>query len=85
MVHFEDKGMFPKVHWRILEDSGRFRARIPRGLGFMHPYLYRNEPLKDSVFFIENSENACKIFLLILFFLLYLVLGVTGSYRELPV
>ena len=23
MVHFEDKGMFPKVHWRILEDSGR--------------------------------------------------------------
>ena len=32
MVHFEDKGMFPKVHWRILEDSGRFLARIPRGL-----------------------------------------------------
>ena len=31
MVHFEDKGMFPKVHWRILEDSGRFLARIPRG------------------------------------------------------
>ena len=30
MVHFEDKGMFPKVHWRILEDSGRFLARIPR-------------------------------------------------------
>ena len=34
-VHFEDKGMFPKVHWRILEDSGRFLARIPRGL-IMH-------------------------------------------------
>ena len=32
MVHFEDKGMFPKVHWRILEDSGRFLARIPRGV-----------------------------------------------------
>ena len=29
MVHFEDQGMFPKVHWRILEDSGRFLARIP--------------------------------------------------------
>ena len=29
---FEDKGMFPKVHWRILEDSGSFLARIPRGL-----------------------------------------------------
>ena len=33
MVHFEDKGMFPKVHWRILGDSGRFLARIPQGLG----------------------------------------------------
>ena len=32
MVHFEDKGMFPKVHWMIFEDSGRFLARIPRGL-----------------------------------------------------
>ena len=21
MVHFEDKGIFPKVHWRILEGS----------------------------------------------------------------
>ena len=21
MVHFEDKGMFPKVHWRIQEGS----------------------------------------------------------------
>ena len=30
---FEDEGMFPKVHRRILEDSGRFLARIPRGLG----------------------------------------------------
>ena len=29
MVHFEDKGMFPKMHWRILEDSGRFLARMP--------------------------------------------------------
>ena len=29
MVHFEDKGMFPSA----LEDSGRFLARIPRGLG----------------------------------------------------
>ena len=37
MVHFEDKGMFPKVHWRILEDSGRFLDRIPRGLGFYIP------------------------------------------------
>ena len=36
MVHFEGKGMFPKVHWRILEDdSGRFLARIPRGLGLL--------------------------------------------------
>ena len=34
MVHFEDKGMFPKVHWRILDDSARFLGRIPRGLGF---------------------------------------------------
>ena len=32
MVHFEDKGMFPKVHWMSLEGSGRFLARIPRGL-----------------------------------------------------
>ena len=24
------KGMFANVHWRILEDSGRFLARIPR-------------------------------------------------------
>ena len=24
MVHFADNGMFPKVHWWILEDSGRF-------------------------------------------------------------
>ena len=24
MEHFEDKGMFPKLHWRILEDLGRF-------------------------------------------------------------
>ena len=31
MVHFEDKGMFPKVHWMILKDSGRFLDRIPRG------------------------------------------------------
>ena len=30
MVHFEDKGMFPKVRWRILEDSGWFVARIPK-------------------------------------------------------
>ena len=35
MVHFEDKGMFPKVHWWILEDSGMFLARIPRELGLM--------------------------------------------------
>ena len=35
MVHFEDKGMFPKVHWSILEDSGRFLARIPRVLGLI--------------------------------------------------
>ena len=33
MVHFEDKGMFPKVHWKIVEDSGRYLARIIRGLG----------------------------------------------------
>ena len=33
MVHFEDKGMFPKVHWRLLGDSGRFLARMLRGLG----------------------------------------------------
>ena len=32
LVHFEDKGMFPKVHWRIFEDSGRFLARIPQRL-----------------------------------------------------
>ena len=32
MVHFEDEGMFPKVHWMILEDSGRFRARTPLGV-----------------------------------------------------
>ena len=31
MVRFEDKGMFPKVHWMILEDSGRFLAGVPRG------------------------------------------------------
>ena len=24
MVHVEDKGMFPKVHWMILEDFGGF-------------------------------------------------------------
>ena len=35
MVHFEDKGTFPKVHWWILEDSGMSLARIPRGLGLM--------------------------------------------------
>ena len=35
MVHFEDKGTFPKVHWRSLEDSGRFLARIPRGLALI--------------------------------------------------
>ena len=31
MVHFEDKGMFPKRHWGILEDSEGFLARMPRG------------------------------------------------------
>ena len=41
MVHFEDKGMFPKVHWRILEDSGRFLARIPWGLGLNPTVRYR--------------------------------------------
>ena len=42
MVHFEDKGMFPKVHWRILEDSGRFLARIPSGLGLNNLYIHVN-------------------------------------------
>ena len=32
-MHLEDEGTFPKVHWRILEDSGRLIARIPRWLG----------------------------------------------------
>ena len=35
-AEYEDKSMFPKVHWRILEDFEGFRkvpARIPRGLG----------------------------------------------------
>ena len=32
MVHFEDKGMYPKVHWWILEDSGRFLARMLRAI-----------------------------------------------------
>ena len=41
MMHFEDKGMFPKVHWRILEDSGRFLARIPRGLEGSGRFLAR--------------------------------------------
>ena len=31
-MHFEDKGMFPKLRWRMLEDSGRFLARISRGV-----------------------------------------------------
>ena len=33
MVYFEDKGMFSKVHWRILEDSGRFLSQNTKGLG----------------------------------------------------
>ena len=33
MVCFEDKVMCPKVHWMILDDSGRFLARIPRWFG----------------------------------------------------
>ena len=32
MVHFEDKGMFPKVHWRIFEDSGRFLSQNTKGV-----------------------------------------------------
>ena len=30
-VHFEDKGMFPKVHWRILEDSGKVPSQSALG------------------------------------------------------
>ena len=37
--NFEDKGMFPKVHWRILEDSGRFLARIR---GFKGTHVHRH-------------------------------------------
>ena len=43
MVHFEDKGMFPKVHWSILEDSERFLARIPRGLGLRYILIQRKK------------------------------------------
>ena len=32
-VHIEDRGMFLKVHLWILEDSGRFLARVPSGGG----------------------------------------------------
>ena len=32
---------FPKVHWRILEDSGRFLASIPRGLEGSGRFLAR--------------------------------------------
>ena len=33
IINFGKKLLFPKAHWRILEDTGRFLARIPRGVG----------------------------------------------------
>ena len=33
--HFEDNSKFPKAYWMILEDSGRFLARIPGVFGLM--------------------------------------------------
>ena len=32
MVHFEDKGMFPKVHWRIMEDSRKVPSQNTLGV-----------------------------------------------------
>ena len=56
MVHFEDKGVFPKVHWRILEDSGRFLARIPSGLALKNPYFLLNQDVHETE---KKTWNFC--------------------------
>ena len=50
-VRFEDEGVFPKVHWRIFEDSGRYLTRIPRRLG-----------LKKTFFKLFLLEFICMTF-----------------------
>ena len=60
MVHFEDKGMFPKVHWWIQEDSG-----ISRGLGLndsqkLKTYMKKfkiNKQYKVTNFLQEDMFN----------------------------
>ena len=47
MVHFEDKGMFPKVHWWILEGSGRFLA----SLGLKGQYRHDQQGMESESYF----------------------------------
>ena len=56
MVHFKDKGMFPKVHWRILEDSGRFLARILGRLGLLMNILTTNCWNHSDIRFAKKTE-----------------------------
>ena len=61
MVHFEGEGMFPKVHWRILDDSGRFLVRIARGfwligMNKVSTCLYYNDS-RLFFFFFSSQES----------------------------
>ena len=66
MVHFEDNGMFPELHWRILEDSGRFLASIPRGLALKFDNvegttLVMLAKLLLSVWLLSLNQDAFKL------------------------
>ena len=73
MVHFKDMDMFPKVHWWILEDSGRFLARI-QGIGgqggsftpgrileIYKSVIFRNQPILDNKEFLSLMCICCFI------------------------
>ena len=60
-VHFEDKGVFLKVHWRILEDSGRVLARLPRDLGLNFSKNKDIEQIENPLFELKTKELIAQL------------------------
>ena len=56
MVHFEDKGV-SKSALEVLDDSGRFLARIPKGLGLG----LKNQSLLENVLLLATTFEIIAV------------------------